>query len=60
METQARHCADEGRLLTGTLDTWQITAWERLAQKSRPVFTRWKTLMDTFSWGVRRRRDSGR
>jgi len=43
--------------LTGTLDTWQITAWERLAQKSRPVFTRWKTLMDTFSWGVRRRRE---
>jgi hypothetical protein len=44
--------------LTGTLDTWQITAWERLAPRS-PA-TRWKTVMATFAWAVRRRHDSGR
>jgi len=44
--------------LTGTLDTWQITAWEHLAPRS-PA-TRWKTVMDTFAWAVRRRHDSGR
>jgi hypothetical protein len=46
--------------LTGTLDTWQITAWERFAPSSRPRSTRWKTVMDTFAWAVRRRHDSGR
>ena len=45
--------------LTGTLDTWQITAWEHLAPRS-PVSTRWKTVMATFAWAVRRRHDSGR
>jgi hypothetical protein len=44
--------------LTGTLDTWQITAWERLAPRS-PA-TRWKTVMATFAWAVRRRHDSRR
>src|SRR5499425_2677138 len=39
--------------LTGTPHTWQITAWERSFQ--RPRATRWKRLMDTFSWAVRRR-----
>jgi Ion channel len=39
--------------LTGTPDTWQITAWERSLQQPRS--TRWKRLMDTFSWAVRRR-----
>jgi hypothetical protein len=40
---------------TGTPDTWQITAWERLSPTWRPRSTRWKTLMDTFSWALRRR-----
>jgi len=43
--------------LTGTLDTWQITAWERFAPSSRPRSTRWKTVMDTFAWVVRRRHE---
>ena len=42
--------------LTGTLDTWQITAWERLAPRS-PVSSRWKKLLDTLSWAARRRRE---
>jgi len=41
--------------LTGTPDTWQITAWERLSPTWRPLSTRWKTLMEAFSWAVRRR-----
>ena len=40
---------------TATPDTWQITAWERLALTSHPRSTRWKTLMDTFSSALRRR-----
>ena len=40
---------------TATPDTWQITAWERLALTSQPRSTRWKTLMDTFSSALRRR-----
>jgi hypothetical protein len=40
---------------TATPDTWQITAWERLSPTWRPRSTRWKTLMDTFSWALRRR-----
>jgi hypothetical protein len=40
---------------TATLDTWQITAWDRLSPTSRPRSTRWKTLMDTFSSALRRR-----
>jgi hypothetical protein len=40
---------------TGTPDTWQITAWERLSPTWRPRSTRWKTLMDTFSSALRRR-----
>ena len=43
---------------TATPDTWQITAWERLALTSHPRSTRWKTVMDTFAWAVRRRHDS--
>jgi Ion channel len=39
---------------TATPDTWQITAWERLALTSHPRSTRWKTLMDTFSSALRR------
>jgi Ion channel len=41
--------------LTGTPDTWQITAWERSLQQPRS--TRWRRLMDTFSWALRRRRE---
>ena len=41
--------------LTVTPDTWQITAWERLSPTWRPLSTRWKTLMEAFSWAVRRR-----
>ena len=40
---------------TATPDTWQITAWERLSPTWRPLSTRWKTLMDTFSSTLRRR-----
>jgi hypothetical protein len=42
---------------TTTPDTWQITAWERSAptSTSQPRSTRWKTLMDAFSWALRRR-----
>ena len=40
---------------TATLDTWQITAWDRLSPTSRPRSTRWKTLMDTFSSALHRR-----
>jgi hypothetical protein len=40
---------------TATPDTWQITAWERLSPTWRPLSTRWKTLMDTFSSALRRR-----
>jgi hypothetical protein len=40
---------------TATLDTWQITAWDRLSPTSRPRSTRWKTLVDTFSSALRRR-----
>ena len=46
--------------LTVTPDTWQITAWERFSPSSRPRSTRWKTVMDTFAWAVRRHHDSGR
>ncbi len=46
--------------LTVTPDTWQITAWERFSPSSRPRSIRWKTVMDTFAWAVRRRHDSGR
>ena len=42
--------------LTVTPDTWQITAWERLAPRS-PVSSRWKKLLDTLSWAARRRRE---
>jgi len=41
--------------LTVTPDTWQITAWQTFAPRSRPRSTRWKTVMDTFAWAVRRR-----
>jgi hypothetical protein len=40
---------------TATPDTWQITAWQTFAPRSRPRSTRWKTLMDTFSSALRRR-----
>ena len=40
---------------TATLDTWQITAWDRLSPTSRPRSTRWKTLMDTFNSALHRR-----
>ena len=41
--------------LTVTPDTWQITAWQTFAPRSRPRSTRWKTLMDTFSSALPRR-----
>src|SRR5262245_43410234 len=40
---------------TATPDTWQITAWQMFAPRSRPRSTRWKTLMDIFSSALRRR-----
>ena len=41
--------------LTGTPDTWQITAWERLALTSHPRSTQWKALIEAFSSALRRR-----
>ena len=38
-----------------TPDTWQITAWQTFAPRPRARSTRWKAVMDTFSWAVRRR-----